>query len=603
MVSSTVPAGDTRPDTLCAAFQANVANHPDVVALRTLGGAQSITWREYGARVRALATGFAALGVRPGDTVALMLTNRPEFHLVDTAVLHTGATPFSLYNTNPADLLAHQFGNSGTRIVVCEDQFAPRVLEAVAMAATQGVTVAHVICVDGHGPAGTTPLSEVESLTDAPDFDFEASWRKVAPDDLLTIVYTSGTTGPPKGVELTHTNFIENSRIISELGGGTVDDRTVSYLPDAHAANRWFAHYLSLQFGAQITSVPEVKQVAAALVEARPSVFLGVPRVWVKVKATLEERFAAEKPVKRRLIQWAIGVGRARARARSEQRPIGRLDELRYRLADRLVLRPIRVRLGLDRARLVITASVATPREVVEFFLGLGLPLVEGYGMSECTAGATINRPDRFRIGTVGTPLPGAEVKIAEDGEVLIRGKMVMRGYRDDPARTAEALDADGWLHSGDIGRLDADGFLTIVDRKKELIINATGKNMSPANIENTITEHTPLAGTVVAIGEQRPYNTALILLDPDVAAAFAERHGIAGASVAELVQDPRILSAIEEGVAAGNRKLSRVEQIRKYVVLPEVWENGGELITATGKLRRKPIASRYTDTIESLYS
>ncbi|MBF6125956.1 AMP-dependent synthetase/ligase [Nocardia brasiliensis] len=601
MVSTTVPAVTGRPDTLCAAFQANVAKYSDAVALRTFGGAVSITWREYGERVRAIATGLAALGVAPGDTVAIMLTNRPEFHLCDTAVLHTGATPFSVYNTNPVDLLTYQFDNSGAKVVICEQQFAPKILEAVAKAAEQGIHVQHVISVD-EAPAGTLSLAEVEQRT-ADGFDFDDTWRKVRPEDLLTIVYTSGTTGPPKGVELTHTNFIENARVLDQFGGGTADDRVISYLPDAHAANRWFAHYLTMLTGAQITTVPDFKQVAAALGEVHPSVFLGVPRVWVKVKGALEERFAAESPVKRRLVRWAIDIGRKQARAVSDGRTLGALDRVQLGLADRLVLAPIRERLGLDKVRVAVTGSVAIPPEVHEFFLGLGLPLCEGYGMSECTAGATLNPPERIKIGTVGTVLPGAEIMLAEDGEVLIRGKMVMRGYRNDPAKTAETIDADGWLHTGDIGSIDSDGYLSIIDRKKELIINAAGKNMSPANIENTVTDNCSLVSTVVVIGEQRPFNTALLLLDPDLAAAYAQRHNLTGTTVAELAKDPVILTAIEEGIAAANSKLSRVEQIKKYIVLPEVWENGSDYLTATGKLKRKPISSGYTDTIEALYS
>ncbi|MEC3956131.1 long-chain fatty acid--CoA ligase [Nocardia sp. CDC153] len=583
------------------AFQANVARYPGEVALRTLGGEVAITWREYGDRVRAIAAGLAARGIGRGDTVALMMTNRPEFHLCDTAILHTGATPFSVYNTNPVDLLVYQFGNAGNKAVICEKQFAPQVLEAVAKAAAQGITVEQVICVDG-ALEGCVTLDEIEA-TENDAFDFESAWRTVDPEDLLTIVYTSGTTGPPKGVELTHTNFLENARVVDEFGGGSPADKVVSYLPDAHAANRWFAHYLSMLTGGQITTCPDLKQVASALTEVHPTVFLGVPRVWVKVKAALEERFAAESsPVKRALIAWAIETGRKRARAASDGRSQSLLDTLQFRLADRLVLNTIRTQLGMDRIRIAVTGSAPIPKDTHEFFLGLGLPLCEGYGMTECTAGATVDRPDRIKIGTVGRPLPGAEVRIADDGEVLVRGKMVMRGYRNAPDKTAETLDADGWLHTGDIGELDAEGFLKIVDRKKELIINAAGKNMSPTNIENTITENTPLAGTVVAIGEGRAYNTALICLDPDLAAAFAERHQLTDRSLAALAQDPTVLKALQEGIDAANAKLSRVEQIKKFAVLPEVWAPGSDNLTATGKLRRKPIAINYAATIEALY-
>ncbi|WP_282785950.1 long-chain fatty acid--CoA ligase [Nocardia sp. CC201C] len=600
-MSSSSIAGSGAPRTLCEAFQSVVAAYPDAVALRTLGGGVSLTWREYGDRVRAIASGLAALGIGRGDTVALMMTNRPEFHLCDTAVLHTGATPFSVYNTNPVDLLVYQFGNAENKAVICEEQFAPTVLEAVAKAATQGIRVEHVICVDG-APAGTIALSAVEAAHRA-DFDFESAWRAVDPEDLLTIVYTSGTTGPPKGVELTHTNFIENARVIDEFGGGGPDDRVVSYLPDAHAANRWFAHYLSMLTGGQITTVPDLKQVAEALAEVHPSVFLGVPRVWVKVKAALEERFSAEPLPKRKLVEWAIRTGRARARAVSDGRTPSALDAVAHRVADRLVLAAIRERLGLDKVRVAVTGSAPIPPDTHEFFLGLGLPLCEGYGMTECTAGATISRPERIKIGTVGLPLPDTEVRIAADGEVLVRGRNVMRGYRKAPEKTAETVDADGWLHTGDIGSFDGDGYLRIVDRKKELIISAAGKNMSPTNIENTVTENCPLAGTVVVIGEARHYNTALICLDPDLAAAFAERHQLPDRDVAALSQHPLVRKSLQEGIDAANEKLSRVEQIKRFAVLPEVWTPGSDCLTATGKLRRKPIATQYAATIESLYT
>ncbi|MFE4459184.1 AMP-dependent synthetase/ligase [Nocardia tengchongensis] len=583
------------------AFQATVARHPDAVALRTLGGAVSITWREYADRVRAIANGLTALGIGRGDTVALMLTNRPEFHLCDTAILHTGATPFSVYNTNPVEVLAYQFTNAGNKAVICEAQFAPQVRAAVARAAAQGGVVEHVICID-EALAGCVALTELEATAPG-GFDFESAWRAVTPEDLLTIVYTSGTTGPPKGVELTHTNFLENARVVDEFGGGSPDDRVISYLPDAHAANRWLSHYLSILTGAQITTCPDPKGVAAALTEVHPSVFMGVPRVWVKVKAALEERFAAEpSAVKRRLIGWAVASGRARARAASDGRALSVIDTWRFRLADRLVLSAIREQLGLDRIRIAVTGSAPIPKDTHEFFLGLGLPLCEGYGMTECTAGATMDRPARIKIGTVGTAFPGTEVRIAGDGEVLVRGGSVMRGYRGEPAKTAETVDADGWLHTGDIGELDAEGFLRIVDRKKELIINAAGKNMSPTNIENTVTEHTPLAGAVVAIGEGRAYNTALICLDPDLAAAFAERHQLIEREIPALARDPRVLATLQEGVDAANSKLSRVEQIKKFAVLPDVWAPGSDHLTATGKLRRKPIATTYAATIESLY-
>jgi long-subunit acyl-CoA synthetase (AMP-forming) len=570
--------------TLVESFQSVAQRDPDAIAIRSGDGATVLTWRHYAERVRAIASGLAALGVVSGDTVALMLTNRPEFHLCDTSVLHAGATPFSVYNTNPAEVLAYQFENAENRVVISEKQFIPTVFAAMK----QGGRVEHVICIDGE-VEGTVSLATLES-TPAQGFDFDATWRAVTPDDLLTIVYTSGTTGPPKGVELTHTNFIENARITDDFGRIDSSDRVISYLPDAHAANRWFAHYTNLLHGVTVTTVPDVKQVIAALSEVRPTCFLGVPRIWVKLKAALEQRIADESsPVKRNLVQWAFATGQAKARTESAGRRLGALDATQYLLADRLVLSKVRAQLGMDQVRIAVTGAAPIPPEVHEFILGLGIPLCEGWGMSECTAAVTVNRPGHIKIGTVGVPVPGAEVRIAEDGEVVVRGPMVMRGYRHDPEKTAEAIDSDGWLRTGDIGSIDTDGFLSIVDRKKELIINAAGKNMSPTNIENTVTANCPLVGTVAAIGDARPYNTALICLDPDAESSYES--------------DEAIRTAVEAGIAAANTKLSRVEQIKKFTILNDTWEPGSEFLTPTNKLKRKPIAERYADEIEQMYA
>ena len=569
--------------TLVESFQSVAQRDPDGVAIRSSDGTVVLTWRQYAERVRAVASGLAAIGVAPGDTVALMLTNRPEFHLCDTAVLHAGATPFSVYNTNPAEVLAYQFENAGNRVVVSEKQFLPTVFAAIE----QGGKVEQVICIDGVAE-GTVSLADLES-TPAEGFDFDATWRAVGPDDLLTIVYTSGTTGPPKGVELTHTNFISNARIADDFGGIDSSDRVISYLPDAHAANRWFAHYTNLLHGVTVTTVPDAKQIIAALTEVRPTGFLGVPRIWVKLKAALDQRIADEpSAVKRNLARWAFATGQAKARVESGGRRLGILDAIQYRIADRLVLSRIRAQLGLDQVRIAVTGAAPISPEVHEFILGLGIPLCEGWGMSECTAAVTVNRPGRIKLGSVGTPVPGADIRIAEDGEVLVRGPMVMRGYRHDPEKTAETIDSDGWLCTGDIGAIDADGFLSIVDRKKELIINAAGKNMSPTNIENVVTANCPLVGSVAVIGDARPYNTALICLDPDVKAKYAS--------------EDAIREAVFAGVAAANAKLSRVEQIKRFTILTDTWEPGSEFLTPTNKLKRKPISNHYADVIAELY-
>jgi long-subunit acyl-CoA synthetase (AMP-forming) len=585
--------------TFCAAFQETVAKVPHAIALSSIDGSVRITWRDYAERVRKLATGFAGLGVKPGDTVGIMLRNRPEFHLVDTAALHAGATPFSIYNTLPAEHIAHLFGNAGNRVVVCEAEF----LDQVRAAADHGETeVEHIVCIDG-GPDGVLSLGDLES-GDAPDFDFDATWRAVQPTDVATIIYTSGTTGPPKGVELTHASLLAELDGTTDLCPLSADDIVISYLPDAHIANRWGAHYSSLASGLQVVPLADLKQLIIALPQIRPTIFGAVPQIWYKVKAGIEAQLAAEKsPVKKRLATWAFDVGRRAARLRSEGKPVPRPLAIQAGLAERIVFSKVRAKLGFDRVRFAATGAAAIDPEALEFVLALGLPVCEVWGMSELSCCATVNPPDAIRIGTVGKALKNVELRVADDGELLVRGPIVMKGYRSEPEKTAEALDADGWLHTGDIASIDDDGYVRIVDRKKELMINAAGKNMSPANIEGTVKVSCPLVGSAVAIGDDRPYVVALLTLDPDASAAYAANHGLADASPKAIADDPGVRAAIEAGIQEANARLARVEQIKKFTILPDVWEPGGDEVTPTMKLKRKPIAAKYATEIEALYS
>lgn len=585
------------PRTGCEAFQATVARHPDAVALRTPGDGVVITWRQYGERVRRIAAGLARLGVRHGDTVGIMLTNRPEFHLVDTGALHAGATPFSVYNTLAPEQLKYVLTNAGNKVLVCEEQFLPVLREAV-----EGTAVEHIVCV-GSDAEGTTSLRDLEANGD-PDFDFEASWKAVEPGDLLTIVYTSGTTGPPKGVELTHANLLAARDAVIEFVEDRPDHRIVSYLPDAHVANRAIAHYFAVVVAAQVTTLADIKQAITVLPEVRPTIFLAVPQVWYKVKAAIELALAEESsPIKRKLAHWAIDIGKRKARLESDGTPLPRRLLVQHSLADRLVLGAVRKKLGLDQVRFAVTGAAPISPDVLEFVLGLGIPCSEVWSMTETSAAATINPPDSRRIGSVGKAVRGAKLRLAEDGELLFSGPMVMKGYRGDPAKTAEAIDADGWLHTGDIGSIDADGYVTIMDRKKELIINAAGKNMSPSNIEGAIRAASPLIGGAAVIGNDRPYVVALLTLDPDAAAAFATRGGIGNGSPGDLASNPLVRAEIDRAVAAANAKLSRVEQVKKFNLLPAIWEPGGDEFTPTMKLRRKPIDAKYAREIEALYA
>ena len=381
-------------------------------------------------------------------------------------------------------------------------------------------------------------LEHLESLGAEEGFDFDAAWRAVRPDDVATLIYTSGTTGPPKGVELTHTNVIAEFSAIVELVDMQPNDRITSYLPHAHIADRVSGHYANMVLGVQLTDVADPSAIAQALPDARPTVWMGVPRVWNKIKTGIETKLATEATgVKQRLALWAIDTGIAAARRTLAGEPLPTSLAIRRAIADRLVLAKLRATLGLDQLRWGVTGAAPIPVETVEFFWGLGIPVYEVWGMSENTGGATANGPGANRVGSVGPALPGVEISVAGDGELLVRGPVVMRGYRNQPEKTAEAIDADGWLHTGDIGTVDSQGFVTIVDRKKDLMINEAGKNLSPSNIEMAIQAASPLIGQVAAFGEAKPYVTALIVLDPDAAAAQAGALGMADSSAAAFAQ------------------------------------------------------------------
>ena len=569
---------------MAEAFQATAQAHPQRVALRTKDDEFSVTWGEYADKVRSLSAGLAALGLERGGALGIMLTNRPEFHFFDSAALHLGATPFSVYNTYTGDQIAYQVKDAGARIVVTEKAFLDRV---------QGIEgIEHLIVVDADDLDEALTIADVEAEGD-PEFDFEAAWRAVEPDDTLTLIYTSGTTGPPKGVELTHANEISAVQGFDEVIAFPNDGRVISWLPMAHIAERACSHYLPIMLGFTTTCCPNPREVVAYLPEVHPTWFFAVPRIWEKLKAAMEAALAAEQDeARRQATEWALGVGlrKVRVEQAGEELPPELAEE--YAKADELVLSKIRTRLGLDEVESVNVGAAPTPYEVIEFFHAIGIPLAELWGMSETCGYGACNPPERIKIGTVGPPAPKAEMKLADDGELLVRGPFVMPGYRNQPDKTHEALDDEGWLHTGDVGEFDEDGYLKIVDRKKELIINAAGKNMSPANIEAKVKASSPLIGQAIAIGDGRPYNVALITLDPDVAPGFIEQNG------REAVE-----AEVRRGVEAANEQLARVEGIKKFKLLDAEWQPGGEELTPTMKLKRKPIHEKYATEIDELYA
>ncbi|HEY5053140.1 MAG TPA: long-chain fatty acid--CoA ligase [Solirubrobacterales bacterium] len=573
--------------TMCEAFQITAAEWAESPALRLKDSDYEASFADYAAAVRRRAAGLAALGVGRGDTVGFMLVNRPAFHLTDCAAMHLGATCFSVYNTSSPEQVEYLVADAANRVIVTEQAFLDRVLEA----RERVDSLEHVVVVDGEAPAGTLSLAELEAMGD-PEFDFEAAWQTVEPDDVLCLIYTSGTTGPPKGVQLTHANMVAELRACDAVHPATPGGRTISFLPSAHIADRWAQLYAQMVHGNCVHCCPDPRQMVAYTIEVKPTLWGGVPRIWEKLKTAMEAVMEAEQDdAKREATEQAMEVGRRRVAAYMEGEVPAEL-QAEWDRADELVFSKVREMLGLTEVEQFAVGAAPTPPEVLEFFLAMGIEICELWGMSELSSVATLNPPGRVRVGTVGPPLPGVEVKLADDGEVMVRGAIVMKGYRNMPERTAEAFTEDGWLLSGDIGEFDEKGYLRIVDRKKELIIGASGKNMSPAAIEAKLKAASPLIAQAVAIGDRRPYNVALITLDLDYLAARGAE-----------ATDPAIAAEVERAVEAANQRLSRVEQIKRFRVLDGEWAPGGEELTPTMKLRRRPIERTYGAEIEALYA
>ncbi len=582
--------------TLAHAFRITAAERADQVAIRTKEDAFSITWGQLRERVDALAGGLAGLGLERGDTLALMLSNRPEFHLCDLAGMMLGATPFSIYNTYTPEQIEYLIKDAGAGILICEQAYLPRVLEA----RTNLPDLEHVIVVDGEAPAGTLALSAVEGSN--PDFDVDGRVAELQGTDLLTLIYTSGTTGPPKGVQLIHRNLLAAIEGLDELIDFPEDGRVISWLPSAHVAERNAHHYLPIVFGLQITCCDDPRQVLSYLPEVRPSWFFAVPRIWEKLKAGLETMIAGQPEEQGAKMRSAIdaGIRKVRLEQAGEEVPAELAEEVAR--AEEEVFAGLRAMLGLDQVEAINVGAAPTPVEVLEFFHAIGLPLAELWGMSETCGAGTVNPKDKIRLGTVGPPAPGVQIKLDSDGEVLVKSDVVMVGYRNLPEKTSETFTEDGWLRTGDIGEFDEEGYLKIVDRKKELIISAAGKNMSPANIEATLKTASPLIGQACTIGDARAYNTALIVLDADFAPAWAAKQGIEDTDLAALARHEQMLAAVQEGVDAANAKLAKVEQVKRFTVIEGDWLPGGDELTPTMKLKRKPIAEKYTREIEGMY-
>ena len=590
-------AGPTVADWL----RRNVDENGDDVALRRMRpdgtGLEEWTWAEVGDRSARLASAFTRLGLGRGERMLLFLRNRPEFHVADLGALLAGGTPLSIYNSSAPEQVAQLAGHSRSRIAVVEDiEFLERLLKV----RDELPELRAIVVVDD--PDGLRPpdVHLLADLCEDEPVELAAAAAAVRPEDVATIIYTSGTTGPPKGVMLTNANIRAQCVGYMALVGSTPDRRTVSYLPMAHVAERMVTHYGWLWQRTTVTCCPDQSTLVAYLVQVRPTDLFGPPRVFEKLKAGIEAAVAAAGPAKAAGFEQAMAAGRQVAELRAADRPLPPELAAAWEQLDAAVFAPIRRNVGLDQLYYCFSGAAPLPVDVMHFLRSIGLPFSEVYGMSENT-GAMTWEPYRVKPGTVGKALPGVEVRIAEDGEVLARGAIVSPGYLDDPERSAETFDEDGWLHTGDIGSLDQDGYLSILDRKKELIITAGGKNISPANLE-ALLKSLPLVGQACVVGDGQRYLVALLVLDPEVAPGWAARQGLP-TGLAELAAAAEVRAELERGVAEINGRVSQVEGIKKFAVLPDEWVPDSQQLTATMKLKRRGVLSAYAPVIESLYA
>ena len=523
--------------TLCTVLERNAREYGDLPALswKQDGAWRQLDWRAYRERVAEVAMGLDALGVGPGDFVTIMARNRPEHLIADLAAVHLGATPVSLYNTLAPEQIAYIANHCEAKVAVVEGR---DFMERWEKVKGELPALRHVVMVEDAGEFSDYDWvsswdhlvsSGREALASGRE-RFDAAWRAVKPEDLATVLYTSGTTGPPKGVMTTHANALWTAASVERWADDPAwvpGSKYVSYLPLAHSLERLSGPYVCLWKPSSLFCCPELTKVIEILPEVRPFSFVAVPRLWEKAQAGILAALAAEPNQRRRRIaETAIEAGRQAVRLEQAGKPVPLGLRLRRAVFDRLVYARIRERLGLDQCNVVFSGAAPLADDVMEFFLGIGVPLREGYGLTESTAPATLNNPYDPKVGTVGPPLPGVEVRLADDGEVLLRGGNIAAGYYKDPEQTAETFDADGWLHTGDVGTFDNEGRLRIVDRKKELLITAGGENISPSNIENLLKAH-PLIPQACVVGDRKPYPAALIVLDSETPPGWAAKHGI----------------------------------------------------------------------------
>jgi long-chain acyl-CoA synthetase len=558
------------------------------------------SWAAHAAEVRLAAKGLMALGVAPGDRVCLLGFNTPEWAALDVAAMMAGAVPAGIYTTCSEEEVGYVLTHAEARVCLIETPEHHQKVAAARKDVPELVIVGMRKTPPIDDPGGTTLTWQglLDRGADVSDADLDARMAALEPDEAATFIYTSGTTGPPKAVMLTHRNLAWTAGTAVSLNAVGPDDSALSYLPLSHIAEKMFTILVPATCGCQIYFATAFERVGDELREVQPTLVFGVPRVWEKMHAAVSGRLAQATGPRRRIAEWAMGVGRRVAETKNRGEAPSLLDRVQHRLARRLVFDKVRPLMGLGRAKGCVSGAAPIAREVLEFFAGLDVVIQEVYGQSEDCGPTTFNRPGATRFGTVGRPLDGTEVRIADDGEILVKGPHVFKGYFKDPEATAEIL-RDGWLHSGDLGAFDREGFLTITGRKKEIIITAGGKNIAPVNIEAAL-KNLPLVSQAVVIGDRRPYLVALVALDPEAADAFAAERGLDRAS---LHASTEVREALQRGIDGEvNPRFAQVEHVRKFHVLPrELSIDGGEL-TPTMKIKRKVVDEHFAVEVAAMY-
>ncbi|HYG63119.1 MAG TPA: long-chain fatty acid--CoA ligase [Thermoanaerobaculia bacterium] len=571
---------------------------PDCLLQKVGGTFQPVSTAELVDRVRRLAKALVDLGVQRGDRVALMSENGPHWPTVDFATLCMGGVLVPIYPTLLPEQAAYIAGNCGAKVVFAETTAH---LEGLLAHASQLSEVRQFVLIRGTSsdPRVITMADLVERGAGVDPAWFEREARAAKPDDLATLIYTSGTTGTPKGVMLTHGNIASNVEAGLSVLGLEGSYTALSFLPLSHSFERT-VDYCYFHTGCTIAYAESVQAVAQNLQEVNPHVFVAVPRVYEKVLSRVQETVASGSPVKQKIFAWAQGVAREALPYRLKGKTPGGLLGVKLGLADKLVFGKIKTRLG-SRFQFAISGGAPLAREVAEFFWGIGVPIYEGYGLSETSPVISVNAVGAVKLGTVGRPIPGVQVRIAPDGEILSKGPHIMKGYWNMPNETSEVIDAEGWFHSGDIGEVDSDGFLRITDRKKELIVNAYGKNVAPAPIENAL-KASRFIGQAVVLGDRRKFLTALVVPDFEALRPWAERQGIGAKENAALIQDAQVRALIGKEVEQVNAGLAHFERIVGWELMPAEWTLETGELTPTQKVKRRVINQKYGDVIERLY-